>query len=116
MLIIIVSFSAAFLVTLGICVYFSKKPGMEREVHVILEDGFRVAGSIALLALIGIVTDSLINIFAEHGLARSLIPDSLIQNGGPSWQTVSILAIIFLSMTIIVLGGLWAILHIVRQD
>ena len=78
--------------------------------------GLRAAATFALLAVIGVVLKMLGNLLGEKGLADKLIAASSAQAGGITWPTALTISLVIGAMTIVVMGALWSIWGIVRQD
>ena len=114
---ILISFFAVLLLSLwGASMRVEKGEGDNRESLITLDTGLRVAATLALLALIVLVFNTIREALGEGGFVTKLIPS--VQNPSPniSWPAAFAISVPIVAMTVIVLASLRAIWHIVRQD
>ncbi len=90
--------------------------GNNQRVALVSPDtGLRAAATLALLAIIAVVLNIVKDTLSDSGFVTKLIA-ATSQSGGVSWPTALVISVLMVAMTIIVMGALWSIWGIVRQD
>lgn len=117
MWLILISFLAVLLLSLIVSAVVRVKTRDNQQVALMSPDiGLRAAATLALLAVVAVVLKMLGEVLGEKGFADRLIASCSAQAGGITWPTALTISVVIGAMTIIVMGALWSIWGIVRQD
>jgi hypothetical protein len=88
----------------------------QREALISPDTGLRAAATLALLAVIAVVLNIVKDALGDNGFAAKLIAATPAQAGGVTWPTALVISVLMVAMTTVVMGALWSIWGIVRQD
>ena len=113
---ILISFLAVLLLSLiGSAVRVKTRDN--QQVALMSSDiGLRAAATLALLAVVAVVLNMVGDVLGEKGFADKLTAACSAQAGSVTWPMALTISVVIIAMTIVVMGALWSIWGIVRQD